>query len=386
MSILIMFLRKVVEMAQHIRSLVIDTFRGVRNLEMTDLADINILTGDNNCGKTSVLEILKSTEMPESLKMWVSAIRNDKNVPVSLGYSYYEGFQDLFNIDDECKEIKYSIKRSDGEVTTVRVMGEENEESLTVREIDEIDGVNRDWGSDGNIENSDEMIVDVSKLKLSIYINNEKMQEVSVYDFQRKMNLAFNNKTTDYTEAIYISPTRHADGIVFLNKVLDTPDLYEEMLEVLREFDNGIISINVDNANEKYRRGNVYKILSKNHKKALPLNVYGDGLKKAILLMSAVISSQNGILLLDEFETAIHTSAMNHVFEWILKTCMKLNVQLFMTSHSEEAIDKVLKCCPDLQEHIKVFTLFQNKEKTVARGLISRKAIEAKDEMGLELR
>lgn len=373
-------------MAQHIRSLVIDTFRGVRNLEMTDLADINILTGDNNCGKTSVLEILKSTEMPESLKMWVSAIRNDKNVPVSLGYSYYERFQDLFNIDDECKEIKYSIKRSDGEVTTVRVMGEENEESLTVREIDEIDGVNRDWGSDGNIENSDEMIVDVSKLKLSIYINNEKMQEVSVYDFQRKMNLAFNNKTTDYTEAIYISPTRHADGIVFLNKVLDTPDLYEEMLEVLREFDNGIISINVDNANEKYRRGNVYKILSKNHKKALPLNVYGDGLKKAILLMSAVISSQNGILLLDEFETAIHTSAMNNVFEWILKTCMKLNVQLFMTSHSEEAIDKVLKCCPDLQEHIKVFTLFQNKEKTVARGLISRKAIEAKDEMGLELR
>lgn len=32
--------------------------------------------------------------------------------------------------------------------------------------------------------------------------------------------------------------------------------------------------------------------------------------KKAILLISAVVSAKNGILLLDEFETAIHTSAM----------------------------------------------------------------------------
>ena len=32
-------------------------------------------------------------------------------------------------------------------------------------------------------------------------------------------------------------------------------------------------------------------------------------MKKAILLMSAVIAAKDGILLLDEFETAIHTSA-----------------------------------------------------------------------------
>ena len=61
-------------------------------------------------------------------------------------------------------------------------------------------------------------------------------------------------------------------------------------------------------------------------------------MKKAILLMSAVITAQNGILLLDEFETAIHTSAMIKVFSWILRACKKLNVQIFLTSHSEEAI------------------------------------------------
>lgn len=81
--------------------------------------------------------------------------------------------------------------------------------------------------------------------------------------------------------------------------------MYEEMLMVLKEYDSDIISINYDNeSNGPVGRG-VYKILSKAHKKALPLNVYGDGMKKAILLMSAVIQAKDGILLLDEFETAI---------------------------------------------------------------------------------
>lgn len=80
------------------------------------------------------------------------------------------------------------------------------------------------------------------------------------------------------------------------------------------------------------------------------MNVYGDGMKKAILLMSAVIKAKGGILLLDEFETAIHTSAMEKTFQWILETCQKLHVQLFLTSHSKEAIDMVLKCAPHLQD------------------------------------
>ena len=71
-------------------------------------------------------------------------------------------------------------------------------------------------------------------------------------------------------------------------------------------------------------KGNVSKILSKSNKKALPLNVYGDGMKKAILLMSAVIAAKDGILLLDEFETAIHTSAMNKTFKWIIESCEKI--------------------------------------------------------------
>ena len=38
---------------------------------------------------------------------------------------------------------------------------------------------------------------------------------------------------------------------------------------------------------------------------------------------------------------------MNKTFKWIIESCKKLNVQVFMTSHSKEEIDKVLKCSPE---------------------------------------
>ena len=109
-------------------------------------------------------------------------------------------------------------------------------------------------------------------------------------------------------------------------------------------------------------------------------------MKKAVLMMSAVIAAKDGILLLDEFETAIHTSAMTKTFKWILETCIKLNVQVFLTSHSREAIDKLLKCSTDCLDRISVYTLYKDDEGMSVRQLSGRKAIEAQDEMGLELR
>lgn len=102
--------------------------------------------------------------------------------------------------------------------------------------------------------------------------------------------------------------------------------------------------------------------------------------------MSAVIAAENGGLLIDEFETAIHTSAMENTFRWILETCRKLNVQVFVTSHSKEAIDKLLKCSEQCLEDMAVYTLYKKENKTAVRRMDGKKAIDAQDNMGLELR
>ena len=344
-----------------INSINIETFRGISNLKLDNLAEINILTGDNNSGKTSILEILQSLEEPDSFKIWRTLLR--RGTFINRGLSYYEGFYDLFNINDEKKIIKYNVQ---------------SETEFFKESYSQL-------FEDGQMEF--DRVEILSKLDLKLYINENKKDEMVLYENQ--IQISNENQELDNElkrNIVYISPIRHAEGGLFLNNVLDNPDLYEEMLDILKEYDDGIISINYDSKNERGMNRGVYKILSRSSQKALPLNVYGDGMKKAILLMSAVIKAKNGILLLDEFETAIHTSAMDKTFRWILQTCKKLNVQVFLTSHSKEAIDKILKCAPEMRKDMAVYTLSKVNEKSVARRLSGDKAIEVQDHMGLELR
>ena len=377
-----------------IKRIDIETFRGIRDLHLENLSSINILTGDNNCGKTSILEVLQSWSQPDNFNTWGSLLRRGNMRLRRL--SLYEGFYDLFDINLEKKFIHYQIQEDN--CTDVLLKATESIEEVSSARKDEILGIKRSSQTIREDENSgyqlyieglDDMPEPLSRLELEIQINNNVVNTKNIYEEQLSIPYVIDTeKNSYYHNVVYISPSRHTEGSIYLNSVLNDPELYEEMLGILRDYDEGIISINYDMANELNPgsgRG-VFKILSRSCKKALPLNVYGDGMKKALLLMSAVMKARNGVLLLDEFETAIHTSAMDRTFRWILRTCQKLNVQVFLTSHSREAIDKVLKCDPELQKDISVYTLYKDREQTLVRHLTGEQAVEAQDNMGLELR
>ena len=373
-----------VRMEHHISDINIKSFRGIKNLELKNVNQINILTGDNNNGKTSILEVIQSYQNPADIREWRSLLRRNGQGRMSSDITYYEGFYDLFNINDDEKKIEYSISLNSGENHKVSMSAKESVEEILEKDYESLRGF-AITGGDGQ---QDDNVRTVPKMKINISFDEKAVCEQEIYDGQVVLALKNDKACAEYAydgRIIYISPVRHAEGSVYLRRVLDYPELYEQMLQVLREYDEDIISINYDVDENRYGRGS-YKILSKANRKALPLNVYGDGMKKAVLLMSAVIAAKDGILLLDEFETAIHTSAMTRTFKWILETCVKLNVQVFLTSHSSEAIDKLLKCSPDSLNRISVYTLYKDDEGMSVRQLSGRKAIEAQDEMGLELR
>lgn len=371
-------------MGSHIKSICIDTFRGIRSLQLDDLLPINVLTGDNNCGKTSVLEVLESFGDPGEFRCWRTLLRKGDGSSLRGGLSYYEGFCGLFDADSEEKRLGYTIETADGAVNHIVLSAQENTEELTEEEYAKLCGFSYE-----KEEGEESALLAVPELLMEIRENDELLSRDCVYEGQRRFLISSERYQADKKagkKIIYVSPTRHAQGDVFLSSILSDSELYEDMIDILKEYDRDMISINYDRDEKSISGRGIYKILSKSHKKALPLNVYGDGMKKALLLMSAVVRAKDGILLLDEFETAIHTSAMDKTFRWILETCMKLNVQVFLTSHSKEAIDKVLKCAPDLQNEIAVYTLYKNQEKTIARRLTGKKAVVVQDDMGLELR
>lgn len=361
----------------------IKSFRGISNLKLDDLAQINIITGDNNCGKTSILEVIDSFREPDDIYMWNSLTRRPSGFLGRNGMTFYDGIYDLFNINSENKQIEYTLK-GEGESWTLMANAYEGQEEITEKVYADLLGV---YVPTENEEELRHQTREVTKIIFEVKLNGEKILHEKIYEGQRYSSRHGRQARIAYKfpkNIVYISPIRHATGTVFLSDVLNSPELYEEMLTILKEYDENIISINYDN--DKESGAGTYKILSKSHAKALPLNVYGDGMKKAILLMSAVVKAKDGILLLDEFETAIHTSAMEKTFKWILETCKKLNVQVFMTSHSIEAISKVLKCCPEMENDIRMITLVETNEGVKARNVDGSKAIKLMDVYGLELR
>ncbi|MCD8020989.1 MAG: ATP-binding protein [Clostridiales bacterium] len=233
-------------------------------------------------------------------------------------------------------------------------------------------------------DDKQEELIDVLCMYLYTYINGERVNKDKIYDIQTRFSWHLNEKV-HFNKAVYVSPVDHVNNRLSLNKILSDSKLYDEMLNILHEFDDNITNINALK-DEDNPFSAEYMVLTKNHAKALPLSSYGDGMKKALLLLSSVVLASDGILLLDEFETAIHTSAMDSVFSWLLNSALKQNVQIFMTSHCKEAIEKVLECSADLQPYINVYTLYDYQGNNYVRKMSCEEAINAKDYLGLELR
>lgn len=364
-------------MEKYLQQFSIHEYKGMRDLTLDNLNFINILTGDNNSGKTSVLELLSSIDNPQNTGAWLLCSRTDSLR--SRNRLYFNGFYNMFPIDKDEKNIAYSFIDKNGKLNTVELMAEIEETQISEREMYRLNGLLRT----GSTKREDE-IMDVLCMHLYTYINSEKVNEDSIYDFQSRIS-KFVNKKVHFIRTTYVSPVDHAIGVLKLDDILSDSELYEEMLKILQAFDDNITNINaLKNDNNPFFTE--YMVLTKNHSKALPLTAYGDGMKKALLLLSAVVKARNGVLLLDEFETAIHTSAMDAIFSWLLKSALKLNVQVFLTSHSKEAIEKIMQCSSELQPYINLYTLYKFEGKNYVRTMTCREAINAQDNLGLELR
>ena len=75
----------------------------------------------------------------------------------------------------------------------------------------------------------------------------------------------------------------------------------------------------------------------------MPLSTYGDGIKKILYILNKLFTATDSILLIDEIETGLHKQYYDSLFPVIFALASKLNVQLFIATHSIEVIDAILK-------------------------------------------
>ena len=284
-------------MTHYIKEFTVHDYKGIHELTLKDIAPINILTGDNNSGKTSLLELLATTENPLTVRTWLPATRSG----YSGYYGYYrnisifEGFYYLFPCNqEEDKCVEYEWLDISNHTHRTQIKGTVFNDQLSEEELKHIDGIRSTYRQTHLFQDIE--YIDVNGLRIEIS-NNAKKTKFVIYNKQSRLPEA-SSRLLKNNSINFITPADHEIYNKYINSVLKTTDYNTLLVEMLHYFDNEITGIQAIQS-EDIAGAISYQILSKRHRQSLPLSAYGGGMKKAVLLLSALLQVQNGILLID---------------------------------------------------------------------------------------
>jgi hypothetical protein len=120
-------------------------------------------------------------------------------------------------------------------------------------------------------------------------------------------------------------------------------------------------------------------------KSAMDLTNYGEGLQRIFFMSLVFAAANNGVVLIDEFENAVHADLLPEFSKLVLELAKRFNVQVFLTSHSKEAIDAFSKNQADAKD-FSYHALVQRDGKIVALNYDGETFAKLKSLANIDLR
>jgi AAA15 family ATPase/GTPase len=368
---------------KHLDNLTIHRFRGLRDLNLQDLGQINILVGGNNSGKTSVLEAISTycrpldplewlntswrREIKSSRKPQLDALRwlFPQNSEVSHVHVYEGETYVSSNGDFPVTELRAIYREFEG----VSQLGEAENSSESQLEIDEIEFDNILRGAE-------------LELKVATISDPEELSvKFEIWENQRFVNRK--NRSTAVLPIDTVTPFSHRIEqlqISLLSEVI-LLGIKPEVIKLLQQMDSEITDLVI--LSQTGKRPSLYI----DHKRVgiSPLSAFGDGVRRLLFIALTLVKVEGGVLLIDEIETAIHTEALGSSFAWIVDWCQRLDVQLFATTHSLEAIDAMLDAS-DSETDVVLYRLEKRDSQTKAVRIEREKLQRLREDLGQEVR
>lgn len=347
-----------------IKSFKVESYRGLQSLELSELENINIFVGPNNCGKTSILEAIILSGIFENVDLLMDTL-------VSRYHGFNtEHFESLFPIDKEPIIGLKSMLDNGKSLHTYLVYRKSqiiNKEEPT--RISNVFELKFSYEYDGitEKENPDMFIV--------------RFEETE-HRFNVELGKASQNILDIQIPCQFVSFSRYLDSrelIENVDKVLDQ-NLRKDLVEILNIFDPEIENFEI------IGKGRTIKIFKKGEKSPLTLYDYGNGMYKAFYIATSALLAKNGVLLVDEIEAGIHSKALADFIAKLLEVCMDNNVQLFLTTHSLEAIDIILDDCGEQLEKTAIYHIKNKKQKTIGKRYSGKKLLDLRNEIGFDVR
>ena len=122
-------------------------------------------------------------------------------------------------------------------------------------------------------------------------------------------------------------------------------------------------------------------------KNVIPLKSLGQGMIKVLDIALGLINQAGGILLIDEIENGLHYSVLPDVWRLIFQTARRLNVQVFATTHSWDCIEAFQEAAgEDTDPESRVLVRLQNDNGIINSVVIDERNLRIVTRDGIEVR
>ena len=352
-----------------IKDVKIEHFRGLSDISLLGCKRINLVMGKNNAGKTSVLEaisLIKNENIDNLLK---TASYRNSGVPLTdrLYYLYSRNSKKIsVSFETSVEPVKVESKIHRTNIIWNRALYSNVKKNvlfeIRARQFEgkEVQQTEVEYSYNGSTNHSAFSMVD-------LYLNNIKA-------------------THDKFPVVYVGPADHFSLEKHnISSILKNERYYNAFLEVLKIFDDSIEDLKYLPSDDAFGSAELYVKTKGNELE--PISTFGDGLKKAVILAFSVIAAKDGVLLLDEIETSLHFSCLEMIFAFLMQACANFNVQAFITTHSDETINRLLDINHEgNDDEINLFTLMHKGHNIYVRKLSGAEAYKTRNMVGLEPR
>lgn len=367
------------------RKIEINSYRGLNNIQLDNLELINVLVGDNNSGKTSVLEAIQLFADRDVLREMISVARK-RDTPLNpLGRNRlqpFDAFLYSFPINQEQnKKISVDAYSDVYGHCRIAVQGRIDKDNFYGNELSEAEErryhtICDEYGMIRVVE-GEYLFKEKERYEGKYYFRETQLRPETEY---RENNKGVSDKVK--SNIMYISPMD-----IYTGKVLSA-SLYkgmlveekERLLELMRLFDDRIVGIETAVQNDR-----PVTMIELGEIGLMPISLFGDGIKKVLTLASAVIKTRDGIVLIDEFETGIHKRALRYVAEWMIAVAKRYNVQFFLTTHSSDAIAALVEAQGKSENVISAYRLEHYKNKFYVKNFTGNDLSILNNSQGLDI-
>ena len=339
-------------------------FRGIKSIQLSGLGRINLISGRNDTGKTSVLEALFLHAAGPFAPFNALGLRTSSRAELPLDLaasggqvnpwaSYFAGF-------DVATPIRMSSVSS-GLRYVLEIVGDSSEPGVApVVSASASGSTNRVIGRLLLRETRGDEETKERKVVLRVQVDPE---EVDTWKGRAPSLYA---RTT--TVQVISDPPPSDDELTFAffasNRGAD-PALAEkysrtrqhrsklQLVDALQGLDDRIRDLEVLSTGGQSTLNAVLK-----NDLLIPLNLLGGGpMTVANILLGIADSKPGSIILLDEVENGVHWSAMEHMWRAVYRAAHRFEVQVFATTHSRECLVAAARALSQKKGDVRLFRL-----------------------------